>query len=177
MEKMKTYKAVLLGVLGLVIVVGGSYWYMKGKPVQKEAVVKSTTRTIEGEVVRKNGDNEVKVVYNLDIPEGATTTLGMNDALINIVSGTKPLAEMYFTYEGARGYSVRDYIDRVIAPQVKVTVTGTTTIGSSMWTVAESLGSEWHVAQVGDGSWLLVVENKRDLHDDVMNMLDTLVTK
>lgn len=177
MERIKTYKALLLSVLGLVIVVGGAYWYMKDKPAPKEAVVKSSTRTIEGEVVRQfEGEN--KIVYNLDIPEQASTTLGMDGALVKVLTGATPYVSMYFSYEGGRGYMPTDYIKNVIAPHVNsVAIVGTTTIGSYTWTVAQSAASEWHVAQVGNGSWLLIVENKRALHDQVADTLDSLTTK
>lgn len=175
MEKIRTYKAVLLGVFVLAAVVGGAYWYMGGKPVvQEPAVKKSVTTTIEGQVVRMfEGEN--KIVYSFEVPEMATSTLGMDGALIRIVDGESPFATMYFSYEGGRGYVAEDYINNVIAPRVPaLAITGTTTIGSHDWTVAESAASEWYVAQVGDGQWLLIVENKKPLHDKIMEMLASL---
>lgn len=177
MEAIKTYKVILLTVLGLGVVVTGSYFYMKDKPTQKEAVVKVTTAMLEGEVVRMfEGEN--KISYALDIPETATSTVGMNGALLQVVDGGVPFVSMYFSYEGGRGYMPINYIKSIIVPQVRaLTIVGTTTVGSYDWTVAQSDQSEWHVAQVGDGSWLVVVENKRTLHDKAMGVLDTLTTR
>jgi hypothetical protein len=174
MESIKTYKAILLAVGGIVIVVGGAYWYMSDMPAKEEAIVKTQTRTIEGQVTRMfEGEN--KVVYSFDVPETATSTTGMEDALVKVTNNDLPYTSMYFSYEGGRGYAAEDYIKNVIAPRVPVlTIIGTTTIGSRVWTVAESTASEWHVAQVGDGQWLLIVENKKALHDQVAATLESL---
>jgi hypothetical protein len=174
---MKTYKVVLLAVLGLVIVVGASYMYMKDKPVAQKAAVASETETITGEVVRVfEGEN--KVSYTLAIPKTATSSIGMDGALVKIVDSGSPYVSMYFSFEGGRGYTARDYINNVIAPRVSgLTMGGTTTIGLSTWQVAQTAQSEWHVAQVGDGQWLLIVESKRALHDRAVETLDSLTVK
>lgn len=178
MEKIKTYKAVLLGVLGLAVVVGGAYWYTNGKTAPKEAaIVKTDMVTLEGQVVRMfEGEN--KVMYSLNVPASATSTAQMEGALIKVVDGDAPYVSMYFSYEGGRGYMPVEYIENVIVPRVSVlTIMGTTTIGSYEWTVAESPASEWYVAQVGDGQWLVMVESKKDLHDKVVETLKSLKTQ
>lgn len=178
MESIKTYKAILLAVLGLVIVVGGAYWYMKDNPLPKEAIVNKTdVRLLEGEVTRVfEGDHTI--FYSLDIPEMATSTIGMDGALVKVIEGNVSYASMYFSYEGGRGYMPQDYIRNVIVPRVPaLIIMGTTTIGSYTWTIAQSDQSEWHVGQVGDGSWLLVVESKRSLHERVIESLESLMTK
>lgn len=177
MEGIKTYKVILLAVLGLVVVVGGAYWFMKDKSMAKEPVIKAQTHTISGHVTRMfEGEN--KVVYTFDVPETATSAVAMDGALVRVTDNEVPYASMYFSYEGGRGYSSEDYIKYVIAPRVSVLeIVGTTTIGSRVWTVAESPASEWHVAQVGDGQWLLIVENKKALHDSVLSTLESLVTE
>ncbi|MEN9337811.1 MAG: hypothetical protein RIQ41_125 [Candidatus Parcubacteria bacterium] len=178
MEQIKTYKAILVAVFGLVLVVGGAYMYMDYKPVTKEPVIKKTSsKTLEGKVIRTfEGDNTIE--YSLTIPEDATTTVGMEGALVKIATPDAPYISMYFSYEGGRGYMPSDYIKNVIVPRVSaLTMTGTTTVGGTIWTVAESEQSEWHVAQVGDGQWLLVTENKKSLHDAVLETLESLITK
>ncbi len=174
---MKTYKAILLAVLGLVIVVAGAYFYMKDKPVAQAPITTSTMKTLEGQVVRVfEGEN--KLVYSLDIPETATSTLDMNDALVKITDNGAAYISMYMSYEGGRGYSSLDYINNVIAPRVStLSIVGTTTIAGGVWTVAQSANSEWHVGQVGDGQWLMVVESARANHDQVVETLDSLTTK
>ncbi len=177
---MKTYKAILLAVLGLVIVVAGAYFYMKNKPVRQASNTTSATstmKTLEGQVVRVfEGEN--KLVYSIDIPETATSTLDMNDALVKITDNGIAYISMYMSYEGGRGYSSLDYINNVITPRVStLSVVGTTTIAGSIWTIAQSAHSEWHVGQVGDGQWLMVVESARADHDRVVETLDSLITK
>lgn len=177
MEGVKTYKAVLLVVVGLGVVVAGSYIYMKDKSVDKESVVKSTTQTLEGQVTRIfEGEN--KLVYSLDIPETATSTLGMDSALVKVTDNGMALVSIYMSYEGGRGYASTDYINNVIAPKVSaLTTVGTTTIGGTMWTIAQTANTEWHVGQVGDGQWLMVVEGKKSSHDAIVEILESLDTK
>jgi hypothetical protein len=176
-EGIKTYKAILLSVLGLVIVVTGSYFYMKHERASKEAVVANHMHALTGQVTRiYEGEN--KLVYSMNIPETATSMLSMDDALVTINDNGGLYAAVYMTYEGGRGYSAVDYINNVVAPKVHaLTVTGTTTVGPVLWTTAESANSEWHVGQVGDGQWLMVVESKKALHDSVMEMIESLTTK
>lgn len=172
---MKTYKAILLAVAGLVIVVTGGYLYMKGnKPVVKEAITKGSVRSLEGQVTRMfEGEN--KVVYGFDVPDGATSTVSMDGALIKVTTGSALYMATYFSYEGGRGYSSEDYIKSIIAPHVSVlNMVGTTTIGSRVWTVAESVNTEWHVGQVGDGQWLMVVESPKVNHDKIVDTLEGL---
>jgi hypothetical protein len=177
MESIKTYKAILLSVLGLVIVVTGSYFYMKHRGTTKEAVVAHHGHTLTGQVTRMY-EGENKLVYGMDIPETAVSEVSMDDALVTIKDNGALYAAVYMTYEGGRGYSAQDYINNVVAPQVHaLTVTGTTTIGGMLWTKAESTNSEWHVGQVGDGQWLMVVESKKANHDSIVEMLTSLTTK
>lgn len=178
MERFKKYKALLTAVVALAVVVTGSYFYMQGrKVVPAESVKNAPPHLLQGQVLRAfEGEN--KVVYKMGIPDSATTSVGMDGALIKVTDGGVPLVTMYFSYEGGRGYVASDYINHVIAPKVRgISVGGTTTVGLYTWTVAESQASEWHIAQVGDGQWLLVVENKKVLHDDAVKALDTLTTQ
>ncbi len=177
MESIKTYKAILLAVLGLVIVVSGAYVYMKKSPGAKESVVKSNIQTIEGQVTRiYEGEN--KLVYSMDIPETATSTISMDNALITVKDNGALYAAVYMTYEGGRGYGSLDYINNVIVSHVPVlTIMGTTTIGSTVWTVAEGATSEWHVGQVGDGQWLMIVENPKANHAQIVGMLESISIK
>lgn len=180
MESIKTYKAILLAVAGLVIVVGGSYYFLEGgrfkKPVE-QVKIKENTVSFSGQVTRIS-EGENKAVYSFDIPAKATTTVSMDGALVRITEDGALYAAAYLSYEGARGYVAEEYINRVIAPQVHaLTPMGTSTIGSYTWMLAESANTEWHVAQVGDGQWLMVVENPKVNHDRVMGILEGLQVK
>ena len=55
--------------------------------------------------------------------------------------------------------------------------TSTSTIGSYDWQGAETAGSEWHVASVDGGQWLIVVENKKTTHDTVEKILNSIAVK
>ena len=180
MESIKTYKAILLAVAGIIIVAGGAFYFLEGarfrKPVQ-EARVRTNTQLVTGQVTRVfEGEN--KAIYSLYIPEEATTTTSMDGALVRINEGKNLYMAAYLSYEGGRGYVAEEYINRIIAPQVHALVAGaTSTIGAYTWMAAESANSEWHVAQVGDGQWLLVVENPKANHDRVMDSLEDLEVK
>jgi hypothetical protein len=175
---MKTYKAILLTVLGLVVVVGGSYFYMRNhKAPVKETVSKNNMVTLEGQVTRMY-EGENKLVYSFDVPASATSTMSMDNALVKVTNDGALYMAVYMSYEGGRGYSVMDYVNANIGKRVKgLVVTGTTTINGIMWTVAQTPQTEWHVAQVGDGQWLMIVENNRSLHDKIVSHLETLKTK
>lgn len=175
---MKTYKAILLTVLGLVIVVGGSYMYMRGhKKVAKADTVKTGVTTLEGQVMRMNA-GENKIIYTVDIPSTATSTRSMDDALVTVKDNGSLYMAMYMSYEGSRGYASLDYINQNIRSRVHgLIIVGTTTINGTVWTMAQTANSEWHVGQVGDGQWIMVVENKRSSHDAVVNSLQSLTTK
>jgi hypothetical protein len=114
----------------------------------------------------------------MDIPETATSAVSMDDGLVKITDNGALYAAVYMSYEGGRGYSSLDYINNVIVPHVAtLTLTGTTTIGETIWTTAASPNSEWHVGQVGDKQWLMVVESKKTLHTGIVEMLESLMTK
>jgi hypothetical protein len=177
MEGVKTYKAILLGVLGLIIVVAASYVFMKHQPLKKETGTVSHMQELSGQVIRMY-EGENKIVYTMDVPQTATATRSMDDALVTVDDNGMLYAAIYFSYEGGRGYSAADYMNQNIVPHVPVLeFTGTTTIGGVVWTTAESANSEWHVGQVGNGAWLMVVESKKVNHDKVVESLESLSTK
>jgi hypothetical protein len=170
---MKTYISILIVIVGLAVVVAGGYMYTKKYSNHPPLVLKKDVdmKTYSGEVVRVfEGDNVIS--YSFDIPEAATTTVGMDGALIKITNDATPYAAMYISYEGGRGYTPSNYLNKIIAPHVSViNPTGQVTIGSQEWYKAESPSSEWYIAQVKEGNWLIVVENKKVNHDLVEKTL------
>jgi hypothetical protein len=179
MESIKTYKAILLAVAGIIVVVGSAYYFVGGrfkKPVE-QVKARVNTQLVTGQVMRAfEGEN--KAVYSFYVPDAATTTTLSDGALVHVKENGALYMAAYLSYEGGRGYVAEEYINRVIAPQVSVIESGaTSTIGSYTWTVAESANTEWHVAQVGDGQWLMVVENPKKNHDRVLETLDGLEVK
>ena len=145
---MKKYVNILVGIVVLLAVLYGGRLLLTEHPKVDVKEVESSIGmlTFSGEVTRIfEGEN--KLMYSLSLPETATTSITMDGALLKIMDGVSPFASAYFSYEGARGYTPMDYINNTIAPHVSViNPTGTSTIGSYDWQVAESEGSEWHIA-------------------------------
>lgn len=173
---MKTYITILIGIVVLGAVVYGGYTFIK-KDAKKSEIQTSEgvlMKSFKGEVSRFfEGEN--KIIYSFDIPKDATTTIGMDGALIKIVDGVNPYASIYISYEGGRGYTSLDYIYNIISPHVSViNPTGVSLIGQYEWQKAESEGSEWHIASLLNGEWLIVVENKKTAHDSVQGMLTSM---
>ena len=170
---MKTYVTILIGIVVLCAVVYGGYTFIKRDKIKADIQVREgvQVKTFSGEVSRFfEGEN--KIIYSFNIPNGATTTLGMDGALIKITNATSSYASIYISYEGGRGYTPINYIDNIISPRVSViNPIGIETIGVYEWQKAVSEGSEWYIASVLGGEWLIVVENKKSLHDAVRETL------
>ncbi len=179
---MKRYVPIIIGVVALcaVLYVGTSMRGGQDVTADEEntEISSSSTNEFTGQVVRMfEGENVLN--YSMSPPEGATTTIGMDGALVNVVDqGGVPLLEMYMSYEGARGYSAEDYITNKIASTVPaITNVGKSTIGLYEWTVVESERSVWHVAKAGNGNWLLVVENLKTDADKADAIIQSISTK
>ncbi len=176
---MKKNITIVLGIVVLFAVLYAGQSLMKNR---KEAGVSDmstevATKQFIGEVIRTyEGDHMLE--YAIRIPETASTSIDMDGALIRITDEASPLAQVYISYEGGRGYTPLDYINNIISPHVSViNPTGTSTVGNYDWEVAESEGSEWHIARVAGGEWLVVVENKKSAHDTVQNILTSIEVK
>lgn len=175
---MKKNITILVGVVAIVVVLFGGYKLVKKYSVEPEIKVEAqgdvSMKSFSGSVTRVyEGDNILS--YTFDIPETATTTLEMDNALVKIVDNSIPYATVYISYEGGRGFTPLDYISEVIAPHVAViNPTEISTIGNYAWQVAESEGSEWYVASINNGNWLFIVENKKTKHDLVAKTLESV---
>ena len=176
---MKKNIIILTGIVVLIAVLYVGQLILNKRPQAGVSDVTSQvgTKQFVGEVIRAyEGDHMLE--YSLNIPETASTSVDMDGALIRITDQDVPLATMYISYEGGRGYSPMDYIDNVISPHVSVIdEVGTSTVGEYEWQIAESEGSEWHVTKSADGQWLLVVENKKSAHDIVNSVLESIKVK
>ena len=175
---MKTYIAILIGVVVLFTVVFVGYKFTsKGSMTTDAQEMIMRTAKVTGEVKRVfEGDHIIN--YSFNIPELASTTVDMDGALVKIVSDKGSNANVYFSYEGARGFSPKDYLTEKIAPHVPVIEdTGVSTVGSYEWTMAESAGSEWFIAPTSDKQWLIVVEAKKAVHDETLELLKSMEVK
>lgn len=178
-EHMKKNISILIGVAVLLVVLYGVERLINKSDSENVSEVTSEVamQSITGQVLRVF-EGEHILDYSMDIPETSTTTLSMDSALLRITEEANPLVTIYFSYEGKRGYTPLDYINNKIAPQVSViNPVGTTTIGGFDWQVAESEASEWRVAQVMGGQWLIVTENKKSVHDTADSILNSIVLK
>lgn len=137
---------------------------------QAENVIRM--RTVAGEVVREfEGSNVLK--YGFAIPESATTSVEMDGALVK-VKDTALYATVYMSYEGGRGYTAVDYLSAVVSPHVSVlNITDVEKIGNYDWQRAETEGSEWRVASIDGGKWLVVIENKKARHAEVAKIVES----
>lgn len=121
----------------------------------------TSMKKFETEVVRNVG-GEQKLEYSINIPETSSTSVEMDNALVRVVDGATPYVTVYASYEGGRKYTPEKYLNEVIAPRVSVINSlGEVMIGNTMWYKGESEWSQWHIASVADGKWLVIVENKK----------------
>lgn len=173
---MKKNVIILIGIVVLVAVLYGGRNIMRGGHDVDSSDTTSMVKmdSFTGQVVR-SFEGENKLDYSVDLPETASATEEMEGALIHVTHEDAPYLSMYMSFEGARGYTALEYIDNVITPKVPVIeLTSTSTIGGYEWQGAESSASEWHVASVAGGKWLVVVENKKSVHDLVVKTLESL---
>jgi hypothetical protein len=176
---MKKYITILIGVVVLFAVLYGGRFLMKDRNQADVTDVTSSVlmKSVTGQVMRMF-EGEHVIDYSFKAPESSTTTVEMDGALVRVTDAMNPVVSIYFSYEGGRGYAPLDYIDNVIAPHVAIIEpTSTSTVGAYDWQGAESEGSEWHVAQVLGGQWLVVVENKKTEHDTVNEILSSFEVK
>jgi hypothetical protein len=176
---MKTYIAILIGIVVLFGVVSVGYKFTSNKShiATSQSQTKAKMMKVSGDVKRVyEGDHVIS--YSFDIPEVASTTNDLDGALIRVIGSTGTQATVYFSYEGARGYAPLDYLTNVVAPHVAVIdPTGTSTIGGYEWTTAESNGSEWYISPSTDKQWLIVIEAKKTSHEDTADLLTSLTVK
>ena len=177
---MKRYIPIIVGIVALCAVVYVGSGVMKSREdvvtdEQKQAEEVSS-KSFQGSVTKEfEGANTLS--YGLNLPETATATVSMDGALVKVTEENAPVLAMYISFEGGRGYTPADYITNNIVPKVSaITSMGTTTIGGYDWTVVASANSEWHVASVANGNWLLVVENTKVNTEKAMAILESLST-
>ena len=178
-DHMKRYVPIVIGVIALcaIVYVGDSQMKKDKKITVDEQATTTLSTTFSGKVTRVfEGENTLE--YSFGLPETGTTTIEKDGALVKVTDQGLPVLATYFSFEGGRGYSPEDYVTNVIVPNVPaVTSQGTTTIGSHEWTVVESQWSVWHIAKASNGNWLVVVENKKEVNDKAMPIIESFTTK
>lgn len=179
-EKTKKYIYWAVGIIVVILVIWGISALIKNnnakRAVQNGDVTDMTgMQTYSGSITRTlQGDHTLN--YEFVIPEAATATVSMNNALVTVTNDKSAYASIYFSYEGSRKYSAVDYINKVIKPRVPKAMIASSTEDSN-WTVAASTGSEWHVVTTTDGQWLVVIESPKALHDEVEKTIESFKTQ
>lgn len=178
---MKKYVPIIIGIVALCAVLYVGDREMKKNSadlaVDEQKSADMITTSFQGKVT-KMFEGENTLLYGFDLPETATTTVEKEGALVKVTEDGASVLAMYVSFEGGRGYLPDDYINKVIAPAVKLTGEKTTvTIGKNDFEVVRSATSEWHVAKVENGAWLLVIESKKTDNEKVASILESLVTK
>lgn len=172
---MKTYIPIIIGLL--IIIAGWNMYSKKNAVPVKQEEVKTEVATM------KSYENQLTLgkdtlSYTIDIPENASTTVEMNNALVRITDKATPYATVYASYQGGRNRTPEQYLSDVIAPHVSViNPIGEAMIGNTMWYKAESATSEWHIASVADGKWLVIVESKKTASQMVEKSLSSFAVK
>lgn len=174
---MKTFIPI---IIGLVVIIAG--WKLLGTKKVAVSTASTTPSVVDmaemslfsGEAKKLvNGVEEV-LPFSIAIPVDATTSVGMNGSLFSIKTPTRTYASMYFSYEGDRKYTPELYVKNVMTPRVKViTPLGEAMIGTTMWYKVASDKSEWHIASLMDGKWLVVIESGKDIGEMVKTTLSS----
>jgi hypothetical protein len=173
---MKRYVPIIIGVVALcaVLYLGSSKMTNDAEIANDEATSSEVTgKSFQGSFTKIfEGENTLQ--YGFNLPEMATATVSMDGALVKVTESDMPVLAMYVSFEGGRGYTPADYIAKNIMTKVSgVTLLENKTIGKHDWAVAQSANSEWHVASVEGGKWLLVVENKKADSEKAMSILES----
>ena len=114
--------------------------------------------------------------YKFYIPEGMTSTKGDDSQTVIVKGGDdSQKALVYFSYEGARGWSPEDYFKTIIAPKVPIIKsTSTVHMGSYDWYHVETETMEWNIAKIKGGEWLMMVESKKLNTEVTQSIFNTL---
>lgn len=176
---MKRYVPIVIGVVALcVVLLVANRLIAKNHTESSNDQQGAMMTSFTGKVVR-NFEGENILEYGFDLPEGATTTIEKDGALVKVVSASSvPLFEMYFSFEGGRGYSEEDYITNVIVPHVSlIGQTATATLGGHEFSVVESTYSVWRIAKSENGQWLMVIESRKADAGVVDPIVESIITK
>lgn len=155
---MKKYWKQIVGavILLLVIILIGKATHHRVPQANPADQMVENKNVVHGEVTA-NFEGKSTFKYKFTLLDGATTTISKDNRLVTIKNASSSPIHFYFSYEGGRGYSAKDYINNTIASQVSLVKREEMVHGGNTWSVARSANSSWHVGQFGQ--WLVVIEN------------------
>ena len=174
----------LLGLaIGYAIAKGSLYFYNRPKTGVVKVVDDASMMGAKDFAATVSSDFEGKNIAAVTFKNSSDLTVTQGTAAktkyfyVTNASGTN-VATIYMSYEGGRGYSAANYIAEVIAKFVpSISAPSSVSYASTSWLYVSAAASEWHVAPVRDGEWLVVVENKKSNHDAMTSVYETLMVK
>ena len=177
---MQSKNSVITWVVVLaVILVAVSAFFLSRQKSSSETMVNSqdTSKMVEvSGATAQMFEGQNLLSYTFYIPEGMTSTKG-DDSQTVVIKGAddSQKALIYFSYEGARGWSPEEYFNTIIAPKVPVEkATSTVHYGSYDWYHVETGTMEWNISKIKGGEWLMMVESKKvdaETSHDIFNTL------
>lgn len=154
---------ITVGLIVLILMLIGVGLYIKKGSSTKDVIntsVVTQTQKVAGEInAIFEGNNITR--YSFSIPGSATSTKkNESGTIIHVTNASSSLiTALYFSFEGGRGYTPKEYVQEVIASKVPVvTITGSSTVGNLSGIAASSDSTIWKIAPTEDGQFLVVVE-------------------
>lgn len=170
---MKTYIAILLGVVVLAGVVFVGYKYRTTNHPKIDKVVNEEYKIVTGSVSRFF-EGTSTIDYSFEVPTVATSTSEMDGSLVKVANATGTIATLYFSYEGGRGYTPTEYVNYVMKPRVSgLVITETEESSNPDWLRIASSASEWYISPINDGEWLVVIEAKKTMNVELEKIIAT----
>jgi hypothetical protein len=94
------------------------------------------------------------------------TLIQMPNRNFSVNDNGEEVAQIFFSYEGARGYTPGDYVTEEIVNKLETASTGTELINGVSWTTASSTTRFWYINYADEQTqWLIVVkslQNKKE---------------
>ena len=168
-------------ILAVILVAVGAFFLSHKKTSQSDIAVNDTNTDVS-QMVEVSGatsqmfEGQNILSYSFYVPSGMTSSKG-DDSQTVVIKGAdgSQKALVYFSYEGARGWTPEEYFNTIIAPKVPVEkATSTVHTGSYDWYHVETGTTEWNIAKIKGGEWLMMVESKKADSEAVTNIFKTL---
>lgn len=184
MEKIKENGA-LIGVIVFVLVIVVFIFTSEsnGKKSAGEKKNENTPIVLEAEVpantfassFKVEGKDEGSLEYSFVLPAEVKAVTEEGGSFVIATRDGKPFAKVYFTDLRTNQRTGAEYLNKIIAPQVKeFSLKEIVPVGSFSWQKGESVTMEWHAAPVLDGKFLAFVENYKTENEAVAKLLASM---
>ena len=178
---MQSKNSVITWVVILVIILAGVGAFFLTRKTSTEEMKANNNQDVS-KMVEVSGataqmfEGQNLLSYKFYVPSGMTSTKG-DDSQTVVIKGAddSQKALVYFSYEGARGWSPEDYFRTIISPKVPVLkATSTLHVGSYDWYNVTTETMEWNIAKIKGGEWLMLVESKKADSEVSQSIFNTL---